>query len=128
MRDVGRRRPCLPPTIRTTEHGITYNPALHHRRSIRLPGHDYSQPGAYFVTVVCENREPLLEDDGFRAIVEDAWLWIGRQYPFVSLDAYVLMPNHIHGIIMIADVVRGSDRRGASRGAPTTSRQRKPLG
>ncbi len=107
---------------------MRFDPAKHHRRSIRLRGYDYRQVGAYFVTVVCADREPLLEDDRFRAIVDDAWLWLGRQYPSVGLDEYVVMPNHIHGIIMIADVVSGSERRGGSRAAPTTSRQPKPLG
>ena len=62
-------------------------------------------------------------------LVADAWEWLGAQYPYVELDEYVVMPNHLHGIIVIVD----DPRRGDSRIAPTPSgttpaRQRKPLG
>ncbi len=103
---------------------MTYDPANHHRRSIRLPGYDYRQAGAYFVTLVCKNRELLLEDDRFRAIVEDAWRWLAERHEFVSLYEYVVMPNHLHGIIVIREACRGG-----SRTAPTVCTSGgKPLG
>ncbi|MCB0201526.1 MAG: hypothetical protein H6649_12290 [Caldilineae bacterium] len=80
-----------------------------HRRSIRLRGYDYSQAGAYFITVVTHDRtclfgqvvdgEMLLNAAGLEA--EKCWLAIPEHFPFVELDAFVIMPNHIHGIIVI---------------------------
>jgi len=103
---------------------MTYDPTKHHRHSIRLRAYDYRQAGAYFVTLVCKNRELLFQDDRFRAIVEDAWRWLAEQHQFVDLDEYVVMPNHLHGIIGIRHA-----RRGGSRTAPTRfASGRKPLG
>jgi REP element-mobilizing transposase RayT len=88
---------------------MKYNPDIHHRRSIRLKGHDYSQSGAYFVTICAQNRECLLGDvvDG-RIRVNDAgqmvqriWNDLSVKYPGIETDAFVVMPNHIHGIIVI---------------------------
>ncbi len=66
-------------------------------------------------------------------LVTDAWQWLETQYPYVTLDEFVVMPNHLHGLIMIADETpgAGSDgmRRGGSRTAPTPpAGKRKPLG
>ena len=100
---------------------MTYDPTRHHRRSIRLPSYDYAQVGAYFVTIVCKERALLLEDPMLRTVVEETWLWLANQYDYVRLDEYVVMPNHLHGIIVI--------RRGGSRTAPTKdATKRKPLG
>ena len=93
------------------------DPGLHHRRSIRLPGYDYSQAGAYFVTICTQNRrclfgnvvnvEMVLNHAG--RVVAESWQWMGEQYEHVELDEWVIMPNHLHGIIVI------SERRGGSR-------------
>ena len=95
-----------------------YDPGLHHRRSIRLKGYDYAQSGAYFVTIVTQGRIPLfgeiidgeiqLNDTGQSVAV--AWEWLATHYPHVKLDEYVVMPNHLHGIIVIADERRGGSR------------------
>jgi len=79
------------------------------RRSIRLPDRDYSQPGAYFVTMVTHGRECLfgdvhhgelrLTDAG--EIVWEVWNALPARYPQISLGAAVVMPNHFHGIIII---------------------------
>jgi REP element-mobilizing transposase RayT len=103
---------------------MTYNSTTHHRRSIRLPAYDYAQAGAYFVTIVCRSRALLLEDHRFRRVVEEVWQWLAEQYQHVELDEYVIMPNHIHGVV----VIRQPRSRGASRGAPTSGTARKPLG
>ena len=105
-----------------------YNPGLHRRRSIRLKGYDYAQSGAYFVTIVTQGRIPLFGEimDGEMLFnvtgqsIADAWEWLATRYPHVALDGYVVMPNHLHGIVVIADTGRGG-----SRTAPTG---RKPLG
>jgi len=81
----------------------------HHRRSIRIKGYDYSQVGAYFVTICTHNRaclfgevvagEMRLNDAG--RIVHGVWNDLPNHYPYVELDAFVVMPNHVHGIIII---------------------------
>ena len=86
-----------------------YNPNIHHRRSIRLRGYDYAQSGAYFITIVTQNRACLfghmadgkmvLNDAGMAA--QNCWLEIPNHYPNVTLDEFVIMPNHVHGIIVI---------------------------
>jgi REP element-mobilizing transposase RayT len=98
------------------------------RHSIRLKEYDYSQAGAYFVTLCTKNRKFILGDtiDGIMQlnnsglIIAETWQWLSEQYPYVELDTCVVMPNHFHAIILILD-----DRRGGSRTAPT---MRKPLG
>ena len=99
---------------------MKYDPERHHRRSIRLPGYDYSQEGAYFVTLVCKDRMLLLEDTRFSTIVEETWRWLADQYSYVHLDEHIVMPNHLHAIILIDDVER------AVREPPLQAR--KPLG
>ncbi len=91
-----------------------------HRRSVRLPDYDYSQPNAYFVTIVTENRRPLLGEivDGqvhlsaIGKIVEACWHRLSTAFP-IDLDEFVIMPNHLHGIIFIQDL---SIRRGEASG------------
>ncbi len=88
---------------------MTYDPERHHRRSIRLPGYDYAQPGAYFVTICTHDGEPLFGDviDGimqlnrFGRIVQACWYDLPRHYPHVMLDAFVVMPNHVHMLIIL---------------------------
>lgn len=87
------------------------DPKQHHRHSIRLRGYDYTQPGAYFVTVVTRHRECLFGEvvDGvmklneFGKIADECWQAIPEHFPFVELGAHVIMPNHAHGIIIITD-------------------------
>ncbi|RLD44972.1 MAG: transposase [Bacteroidetes bacterium] len=98
------------------------------RNTLRLPNFDYSGPGAYFVTICTRDRVCLLGHihDGQMVlnhvghIVRDTWMWLGKRYDHVDLDAWVIMPNHLHGIIIL------HDGRGGSRTAPTE--KRKPLG
>ncbi len=88
---------------------MKYNPEKHHRRSIRLKGYDYSQPGWYFVTVVTQNREMLfgvvVNDkmvlDLFGKIIDYHWRKLPRHFKNIVLDEYQIMPNHFHGIIHI---------------------------
>ena len=88
---------------------MRYDPERHHRRSIRLKGYDYSREGAYFVTICTQYRlclfgevvdgEMRLNDAG--RIAEQCWLAIPNHFPHVALDAFVIMPNHIHGVLWI---------------------------
>lgn len=88
-----------------------YNPQRHHRRSIRLKGYDYAAPGAYFVTIVAQNRERLFGEmagDDMRLndagrIVQTVWDELPTHFAHVSLDAFVIMPNHAHGTIVLND-------------------------
>ena len=83
--------------------------SLHHRKNLRIPEFDYSQPGAYFVTIVAQDRktlfghiidgEMILNDMG--KMVEEVWIAIPKHFPNVKLGEFVIMPNHIHGIISI---------------------------
>jgi len=88
---------------------ITYNPAKHHRKSIRLKGHDYTQAGAYFVTICTQNRECLFGDAASGEMIDNsagkmilrAWQDLPVKYLPVVIDEFIVMPNHIHGIIVL---------------------------
>ena len=80
-------------------------------KQFRLPGYDYSQPGFYFVTINTKNKELFFGKviDGkmilseFGLIAEKYWLEIAEHFSMVRLWEFVVMPNHIHGIIQIVD-------------------------
>ena len=81
----------------------------HHRRSIRLLGYDYAEAGAYFITVCAYRRRCLFGDvigaemhlsDAGR-LVHDVWDGLPNHYPDIQLDAFVVMPNHAHGIVVL---------------------------
>jgi REP element-mobilizing transposase RayT len=86
---------------------MKYNPNIHHRRSIRLKGYDYSQAGAYFITICTKNREcffgsiingkMILNNAG--KIADECWLEISKHFPNAILHEHIVMPNHVHGII-----------------------------
>jgi len=90
---------------------MPYNPNIHHRRSIRLTGYDYTQQGAYFVTICTHQRNCLFGEivDGEiklntnGEIARGSWLSIPRHFQNVELDEFVIMPNHLHGIILIVN-------------------------
>ncbi|MBX9877698.1 MAG: transposase [Candidatus Obscuribacterales bacterium] len=79
------------------------------RRSIRIPGFDYSQAGAYYITICTYNRTHLFgEIDGpeiqlneLGQLVKTCLNNLSNDYPFVSLDDFVVMPNHLHGIVWL---------------------------
>jgi len=98
----------------------------HHRRSIRLPGYDYMQNGAYFITVCTKNRECLfgeIEDGEMHLndtgnIAFQCWQEIPAHFPHVVPDRFVIMPNHIHGILFITDSIVGGNVVGAKNFSP----------
>lgn len=91
------------------------------RRSIRLKGFDYSRPGFYFVTIGTQNRLPLFGRIGAGRMrlnqagrmVSEVWAQLPERYAGVNLDAFVVMPDHMHGIIVL-----GADRARPSIGLP----------
>lgn len=88
---------------------MKYDPKKHHRRSIRLKGYDYSQAGAYFVTIDVQNGECLfgeivngemiLNEAG--KMIDEQWNALRERFPNADLDVYQIMPDHFHGIIVI---------------------------
>ena len=86
-----------------------YDPLIHRRQSRRLNGYDYAKEGLYFVTIKTGNNRKLfgeitngimkLNDSGF--VAENCWLAIPEHFPHTAIHEYVIMPDHIHGIIEI---------------------------
>ena len=117
---------------------MSYNPQIHHRRSTRLKGYDYSQAGLYFITICCENKKhrfgeivgagftPALDKNGpnahgengpnaldengpntqmilndFGMVAYNEWIKLSERFTNFELDVFQIMPNHMHGIIML---------------------------
>jgi putative transposase len=88
-----------------------FDPKIHHRRSIRLPGYDYSQAGAYYVTIVTWQRDCLFGDavngemilSKAGKIVQWEWENLAQSFKFVELGVDQVMPNHFHGILAFRD-------------------------
>ncbi len=103
------------------ERPMTFDRHKHRRRSIRLRGYDYTSGGAYFVTICAYGRECLfgaVEGDTVRLnqyglVAGEEWSRSAAHRPEIELDAFVVMPNHVHGIVIITD-----DAVGAQRVAP----------
>ena len=101
--------------------GVKYDPAKHHRRSIRLKGYDYTRPGAYFITLVTYHRDCIFGEiiggqmrlSPLGGLVRAEWLRSIDIRPEIRLlpDEFVIMPNHFHGIVWITDLVRADGVR-----------------
>jgi putative transposase len=91
---------------------MKYDPDIHHRRSIRLKNYDYSQQGMYFITLCTKNRDCIFGEindeeiilNEYGIIVKKCWIEITDHYPFIEIDKFIIMPNHIHGIIIINNI------------------------
>jgi len=114
-----------------------YDPTIHHRRSIRLRGYDYASPGMYYVTVCAADRRCAFGEiiDGqmrrnhWGDIVYEEWYRTAKVRPGIELDAFVVMPNHVHGIIKIGrgdPAGRPYDHKEARLGPPSGSPVRMP--
>ena len=88
---------------------MPYDPSKHHRRSIRLKGYDYRKEGAYFVTICVEGhvcRFGTVQSGRVRLspegrVARDCWLALPDHFDRAVLDAFVVMPNHVHGIVFL---------------------------
>jgi len=88
---------------------MPYDPRIHHRRSIRLRGHDYSGGGAYFVTICVGQGESLFGEivegemisNSAGRIVEREWDSLCQRFPSLVRDAFQIMPNHVHAILVL---------------------------
>ena len=107
---------------------MKHDPHKHHRRSIRLKGFDYSQGGGYFVTICSHDKEELfgriiggeMRLNAIGEIVNAEWQRTSAMRPSVELDAHVVMPNHVHGIILLY----GEEMQTLRRGTPPRAGQR----
>ncbi len=90
------------------------------RRSFRLQGYDYSQPGHYFVTLCTQDRKWMLGEivngemrlNQVGSIVQSIWNTLPERFPHIELDQYVVMPNHMHGIIALLETSIGTAHQG----------------
>ena len=97
-----------------------FNPRIHHRRSIRMKGYDYAQEGLYFITICCfENRHLFGRIEGGVMVLNEAgrvaarcWEEIPEHFLDVVLHAFVIMPNHVHGILEIVGAKNEKDADG----------------
>ena len=104
---------------------MTHNPDQQHRHTIRLHDYDYTYAGAYYVTICTVQKQCTFGEvvDGqvrlneYGKVVEGEWAQSAAVRPYVALDAFVVMPNHVHGVIFI--VYEEGDGRGTARRAPT---------
>jgi putative transposase len=113
---------------------MAYDPSIHHRRSIRLKGFDYTQPGAYFVTIVAHRRLPIFGEitggvvqlNACGKIARAEWLRTSAIRCEIQLDEFVVMPDHFHAIVTIVECGGGSV--GARRRcAPTIEQFSNPI-
>src|SRR3989304_5673232 len=99
---------------------MKYDPQIHHRRSIRLKGYDYTQAGAYFITICSHQREHVFGEvvngemklSKFGQVAKQQWEKLPKRFQNIELGAFALMPNHEHGVIQIIE--REVDRRGTA--------------
>ncbi len=88
---------------------MPYDPSIHHRRSVRLKSYDYSQAGLYFVTICVKQRVAVfgtvvdgnvhLSEKG--EIAQQLWNGLPERFPRLEIDEFVIMPDHVHGILVI---------------------------
>ncbi len=98
----------------------------YHRRSIRLHGYDYTLPGAYFVTICTAGRACLFGEvvngemilNEYGRIMEEEWARSGNIRREMTLDAFVVMPNHLHGVVILNSDPLGTATVGAHGRAP----------
>lgn len=97
---------------------MAFDTSIHHRRSIKLKGYDYSSKGMYFVTIRVKNGRCVLGEvaqnqvtlSGIGETVRECWQDLSTLFPNVVTEEYAIMPNHVHGIVTILDQLRGEGK------------------
>ncbi|MGK7879848.1 MAG: transposase [Crocosphaera sp.] len=97
---------------------MPYNPDIHNRRSMRLKNYDYSQAGAYFITICTQHKQCIFGDikkgkmrlNHLGAIADQYWQQIPKHFSNTALDVYIIMPNHLHGILWIVKDVQNNQQ------------------
>ena len=90
-----------------------FNPETYTRRnSKRLPFYDYRSSGAYFITVCTERRQRVLEIPMIRSALLEKWEEIPERFPEVRVDVFVIMPDHVHGILWLDGTMKGAPTLG----------------
>lgn len=105
---------------------MVYNSKTHCRRSIRLKDYDYGQPGAYFVTICTQGRQCLFGEikggrmihNGAGDMISAVWYEIPQYYSGAGLDVFQIMPNHVHGILIVGAGPRACPIKGTAQGQP----------
>ena len=90
---------------------MPYDAEHHHQRSIRLAGYDYNRHGVYFVTICVQGRESVfgeiragvMHSNAWGDEIAKGWQTLSERFPYAHVDAFVVMPNHCHALIVIVD-------------------------
>ncbi len=106
---------------------MKYNPDIHKRRSLRFKNYDYAEQGAYFVTICTKNRECLFGDavngemvlNAAGDMVRKVWDELHVNYQGIETDQFIIMPNHVHGIVLL-NTGPAHNRRGLINQTPTS--------
>ncbi len=114
---------------------MKFDPEKHHRRSIRLPDYNYAQSGAYFVTICTYQKQCWFGDikhgkmqiNQIGQIVIQEWLKSSEIRQEIELDEWILMPNHLHGIVRIKNQAEDQKKGLHSEGLHSEGLHRKPL-
>ena len=117
---------------------MKYNPNIHHRRSVRLRGYDYAKEGMYFVTICCkekihffgEVKNEKMELNEFGNIAHQLWENLPERWPHIILGAFQIMPNHMHGVLLIQRPTTNEDTTTLNRSnlyAPSSLPDEKPF-
>ena len=92
----------------------SFDPKIHTRgNSNRLPCYDYRSSGAYFITICTEKRQRVLEIPSIHTALLEQWHHLPQRFPSVRLDAFVIMPDHVHGILWLDGSVRDAPTLGS---------------
>ena len=114
--------PCEDCQLLRSFQGHPYNAGVAEftpRKRTRLKGYDYSQAGAYFFTICAHQQRCIfgrVERDSVRlsrfgSTVKEQWLALPQHYPYIALDAFIVMPNHVHGLVIYKARIAGQRRR-----------------
>jgi len=93
---------------------------IRERKLNRLPGYDYSNSGCYFVTICTKNKGEVLGKvengevilNNLGKVVKNQWLWLMDRYKYLKYDEWIIMPDHVHGIMKIENDYKGDEGNG----------------